>query len=182
MSRRDPAWLAEAAPERRAGLKGPRAAALLAELGFAVPSQPNSWTALHGADDPGARNVISRLGNTEFFVEEAGEAAGIAAIESRLARGVAGAWPVLREDFAFVLGGPSADDILAQVCNVNFSALPIEQKPVVMTLMIGVAVLVLPQVSVEDGRVFRIWCDPAFGTYLWAELEELTKMTSGSAQ
>ena len=182
MSRRDAAWLAEAAPVRRTGLKGPRAAAVLEELGLAVPAQANTWTSLRADDDAGA-DVVARLGNTEFFIEEDGEAAVIAALESRLARGVDGAWPVLREDFACVLGGVSAHEVLAQVCNVDFRALPIEARPAVMTLMIGVAVLVIPQVSAAEGRVFRIWCDPTFGTYLWSELEEIvTRIPTGSAQ
>jgi sarcosine oxidase subunit gamma len=41
-----------------------------------------------------------------------------------------------------------------------------------MTLMIGVSVLVLPQVT-DDGMVYRIWCDPSFGSYLQSELEQL---------
>lgn len=183
MSRRDAVWLAEAVAERRSGLKGPRAAALLAEAGLAVPAQPNSWAPLREGDDAGSWNVVGRLGHTEFFLEEQGDAPGIRALESRLGRGTDGAWPVLREDFAFVLGGARADDVLAQVCNVNFRALDFARRPVVMTLMIGVAVLVLPQVSAADGRIFRVWCDPTFGSYLWAELDDIvTRTTTGSAQ
>ena len=118
--------------------------------------------------------MIGRLGNTEFFLEESGTAPGIAALEQRL-QGEAGAWPVLREDFGVVLGGARAGEALAEVCNVDFAALPLAQKPVVMTLMTGVAVLVLPQ-----GASYRIWCDPSFGSYLWETLREVVGTTTGN--
>jgi sarcosine oxidase subunit gamma len=165
-------WVKAAAPERRIGVKGAGAAQLLAELGLAVPKRPNSWAPLRPIDRDDSDNVIARLGSTEFFVE--GGATDIAALESKLAQGVAGAWPVLREDSAFVVGGPDARHALAQVCNVNLAALDATAKPIVMTLMIGVGVLVLPQLT-EHGPIYRIWCDPSFGPYLLSELEEITR-------
>ena len=126
-------------------------------------------------------NVVGRLGFTEFFVEERGEAAGIAALEQLTAGDFAGAYPVLREDLRLVLGGERVAEVLAQVCNVNFSALDIAQRPVVMTLMIGVSVLVLPQQQ-PDGAIYRIWCDPSFGTYLWETLEEVVQKMPGRNQ
>jgi hypothetical protein len=38
-----------------------------------------------------------------------------------------------------------------------------------MTLMIGVAVLVVPE-NTAGGRRYRIWCDPTFGPYLGESL------------
>jgi sarcosine oxidase subunit gamma len=163
-------WLREAEPQRRFGVKGPRAAELIRKLGLSVPAQPNSWSPLRDSDREDSWNVIGRLGSTEFFIEEGGDASGIAALEKLAAEGVTGAYPVLREDVAVVLGGLAAPDVLAQVCNVNFAALP--PRTVVMTLMIGVAVLVLPQ-QTDDGRIYRIWCDPSFGSYLKSELEQM---------
>jgi sarcosine oxidase subunit gamma len=183
VSRRDAAWLAEAIAVKRVGLKGPRAGEELARLQLAVPRQPNSWAPLSDSDGPGSVNVVCRLGTSEFFIEERGDAPGVVALEALLRARPDGTWPVLREDFAFVLGGGSADEALAQVCNVNFAALQFEARPVVMTLMIGVSVLVLPQVSEDDGRCFRIWCDPSYGAYLWAELEEIvTRISAGRTQ
>jgi sarcosine oxidase, subunit gamma len=161
-----------AATGHRIGLKGAGAAQLLAELGLTVPKRPNSWAPLRQVDRDDSDNVIARLGNTEFFIE--GGATDIAALESKLAQGVAGAYPVLREDTALMVGGADARHALAQVCNVNFAALDAATKPVVMTLMIGVGVLVLPQLT-ERGPIYRIWCDPSFGPYLQSELEETTK-------
>jgi sarcosine oxidase subunit gamma len=172
MSRRDAAWLAEPNPERRHGVKGPRAHEALKQLGLAVPARPNSWAPLRASDRDGSWNIVARLGNAEFFLEEAGDAPGIAALEALTAGDFPGAYPVMREDLGLVLGGVRADEALAQVCNVNFAALT-DARPIVMTLMIGVGVLVLPQFSEEDGPVYRIWCDPSFGSYLWSELEEV---------
>jgi sarcosine oxidase subunit gamma len=166
-------WLDQPARRRRLGVKGPRAAEVLRQLGLHVPARPNTWAPLRAEDGDDSPNVIGRLGNTEFFIEEQDAARGIAALELRLAseRGI---YPVLREDFSVVLGGARAREALAEVCNVDFGALSGADKPVVMTLMTGVAVLVLPQ---QD--TYRIWCDPSFGSYLWETLAEVAKaMTS----
>jgi len=178
MSSRDAAWLAEALPERRFGVKGPRAAAALEQLGLAAPARPNTWAPLRVHDRDDSWNVVARLGFTEFFVEERSEATGIAALVQLTAGEFAGAYPVLREDSAIVLGGDRAGDVLAQVCNVNFSAL--SSRRVVMTLMVGASVLVLPQVSPSDGAIYRIWCDPSFGPYLWETLEAVVQKIPGS--
>ena len=151
-------------------MKGPRAAALLEQLELTVPATPNSWSPLRAGDRDDSWNVIGRLGSTEFFIEEGGDASGIAGAREADREGAPGAYPVLREDFAVVLGGARAADVLAQVCNVNFAALP--ARAVVMTLMIGVSVLVMPQMT-GDGMAYRIWCDPSFGSYLKSELEKM---------
>ena len=161
------AWLRAPESQRRFGLKGPRAAELLAQVEINVPPAPNSWSPLRDGD---SWSVIGRLGSTEFFIEEGGEASGIAALEKLTHEGAPGAYPVLREDFAVILGGAHAPDVLAQVCNLDFAALP--GHAVVMTSMIGIAVLVIPHES-ADGRIYRIWCDPSFGPYLKSELEQL---------
>lgn len=175
------AWLSDAVAGRRFGVKGPQAAAGLTKLGLAVPEQPNSWAPLHSGEPEQTPSVIGRLGSTEFFIEEAGDAPGIARLE-QLTGSFAGAYPVLREDCALVLGGPAAGDVLAQVCNVDLPSLDLAARPVVMTLMIGVGVLVLPQPS-PRGTIYRIWCDPSFGAYLRTELEEIiTRIPTGRAQ
>ncbi len=166
---RQGAWLRSPAPLRRFGLKGPRAAELLKQLKLRVPERPNSWSPLRDSVRDDSWNVVGRLGTTEFFIEEGGDASGISALE-QLTRAGEGAYPVLRADFAVVLGGALAPEVLAQVCNVNFAALP--PRAVVMTLMIGVGVLVMPQ-ETDEGRVYRIWCDPSFGSYLKSELEQM---------
>jgi len=174
------AWLDDAGG-RRFGVKGPHASAALAQLGLAVPEQPNSWAPLYSGEGEQSLNVIGRLGSTEFFIEEAGDAPGISRLEKLAAQGFAGAYAYLREDSALVLGGAAAGEVLAQVCNVDLPALDLAARPVVMTLMIGVGVLVLPQPS-PPGTIYRIWCDPSFGTYLRHELEEIITRMPGRNQ
>jgi sarcosine oxidase subunit gamma len=106
-------------------------------------------------------------------------------------------YPVIREDWAFLLGGEGVHEVLAQVCNVNFAALPLDSHPVIMTLMIGVAVLVVPQNEpgqqrataergdavgrgVAAGRRYRIWCDPTFGPYMSESLGAVVIECGGS--
>jgi len=177
----DPTWLAKALPQRRVGVKGPRAAEALKQLGLAVPTRPNCWAPMRDQDRDDSWNVVGRLGFTEFFVEERGEAAGVVALERLTAENFTGAYPVLREDLGLVLGGDRVTEVLAQVCNVNFNALDIGQRPIVMTLMVGVSVLVLPQQQ-PDGAIYRIWCDPSFGAYLWETLEEVVQKMPGRNQ
>jgi len=86
------AWLDRPVPHRRVGVKGPRAAEALEQLGLAVPARPNCWAPLRAQDRDDSWNVVGRLGFSEFFLEESGEAAGIAELEQLTARDFAGAW------------------------------------------------------------------------------------------
>jgi sarcosine oxidase gamma subunit len=141
--------------------------AWLRDRGLATPERANCWC----ATSPGEQDVVVRLGATEFLVEQA-ESTELRKLATELAAPIDGVYPVLREDRAFVLGGGAADEILAQMCNVNFSALRAEAREAVMTLMIGVAVTVVPQGSAAQRR-YRIWCDPSYGHYLWSTLQEV---------
>ena len=149
----------------RTGLKGPGAAAWLRARSVPLPLTANTWVA--GA---GGAGYIAMLGSNEFFIEA--PAPLIDELDAALANAPAGVYPVLRADAAFVLEGGKVHDIIAQVCNVNFAALDFGPAPIVMTLMIGVAVLILPQAS-SAGRRYRIWCDPSFGEYLDHELSAI---------
>jgi sarcosine oxidase subunit gamma len=157
----------------RLGLKGPRAAEWLGAQGIVLPTVPNTWTvssdvAAGDAADVAAGGeglLVARLGSAEYFLED--DAAGttlrkIVPTPEMYPRGV---YPVLREDAAFTLSGAGSLDVLAQVCSVNFAELSLDSRPVIMTMMMGVAALVLPQ-DVVATRQYRIWCDPTFGAYL----------------
>jgi sarcosine oxidase, subunit gamma len=144
----------------RLGLKGPRAAEWLVAHGLIVPTAANTWT--HAEDGLGGDALlVARLGSAEFFLEERAGGDTLGDLSTRLDRQPAGVYAVLREDWAFMLKGARACEVLTQVCNVNFADLALQSRPLIMTLMIGVAVLVVPA---EDQ--FRIWCDPTFGPYL----------------
>jgi sarcosine oxidase subunit gamma len=116
--------------------------------------------------------LVARLGTNEFFLEDDTGAIRLERLAPDLDRSAPGVYPVLREDCEFALAGDSVHEVLAQVCNVNFAALSLDSRPVIMTLMIGVAVLVVPQ-SGAHGRRYRIWCDPSFGPYLGESLGQV---------
>jgi sarcosine oxidase subunit gamma len=145
----------------RLGLKGPRAAEWLVAHGIVLPMTPNTWT-LSQEQQASEALLVARLGAAEFFLEAASRDAALATVAAALERGAQGVYPVAREDWCLDLSGEAVYEVLAQVCNVNFAALGHEGRPVIMTLMIGVAVLVVPRAE----RQLRIWCDPTFGPYL----------------
>jgi sarcosine oxidase subunit gamma len=159
----------------RLGLKGPRAADWLVTQGMDVPATPNTWTQSQDGTAADAL-LVARLGAAEFFLEDGAVGTALKRISPALDGNPPGVYPVLREDWAFGLGGERVHDVLAQVCNVNFAALPLDSRPLIMTLMIGVAVLVVPQIMASAGaggaaeRRYRIWCDPTFGPYLGESL------------
>lgn len=169
-------WIADVSPLVRMGLKGTRAAQWLTQAGIDVPPQPNSWSPLNPTDS--SWGLIARLGSTEFFLEDESPSAHINALCNALAEGAPQVYPVLRQDLALVLGGQGAEGVLAQVCNIDFAGLDPCSNPAVLTLMIGVAVLIVPQQQ-ETERRYRIWCDPTFGEYLSIALETIVDEAGG---
>lgn len=153
----------------RVSLKGPRAAQWLAAQGMTVPALPNTWA----GDEP----LVVRLGTGEFFLEDCGTRLRgcIAALEPA----PSGVYPVLREDVGFALSGAGTAQVLEQVCNVNLADLPLHSQPVIMTLMIGVAVLVVPQ-RAGALRRYLIWCDPTFGHYMEVSLGRVVRESGGA--
>jgi sarcosine oxidase subunit gamma len=174
---------------RRLGLKGPRAAQWLAEQGVPLPTISNTWTRPDGVAATEAL-LVARLGTAEFFLEDCPAGTTIKRISPFLEEYPSGVYPVMREDWAFVLGGERVHEVLAQVCNVNFAALSLDSHPVIMTLMIGVAVLVVPHSARENtgepgggaeaGRYYRMWCDPTFGPYMGESLGAVVIECGGS--
>ncbi len=152
----------------RAGVKGPGAAAWLANLGLPVPQTPNNWLPLPGG-------LIARLGLTEFLVEGP-EAAKLAA---PLAPGV---YPVLRQDTALMLQGVRLNDLLLETCSVDFRALDLSARPAVLTSMVGVVVTVIP--GEEAGMpCCRIWCDNTYGEWFYETLSGIAgELTQPSQQ
>ncbi len=160
----------------RFGLKGPGAAEWLAAQGIVVPPAPNTWAGAAHADDA---ILVARLGAGEFFLEDCAGGTTLRGIEPAPEEHPPGVYPVLREDAAFLLSGEGSLDVLAQVCNVNFADLALDARPVIMTSMIGVSVLVVPQDPGAE-RQYRIWCDPTFGPYLEESLGTVVSECGGS--
>lgn len=157
----------------RTGCKGPRAAECLRAAGLALPAEPNTYEPQASSDA-----LVARLGSSEFFIEHARDAPFAASLTLALAGRPPGVYAVPREDWGFRLEGEGVHDILAQVCNVDFGSLAIQRRPVIMTLLAGVAVLVVPMAEAA-GRVYSVWCDPTFGPYLSATLGAVVVESGG---
>jgi sarcosine oxidase subunit gamma len=164
--------LADVSCLARTGLKGPQAASWLARNGLPVPGEANTWAPLDGG------GVIGRLAWSEFFVEDGPGGANAARIAAALVPGTTGVYPVLRQDCALVLSGRRSLEVLAQTCSVNFGALEPGKRPLLMTSIAGVSVLVIPEVR-EGAQAYRIWCDPSFAPYLFNTLLEISEESGG---
>lgn len=147
----------------RFGVKGANAAAWLEGQGIATPDRPNAWNPL---SDSG---IIARLGVTEFFIEDGLHRQLAPRLMEACHQPSAKVYPVLRQDAAIVLCGAQANELLLQTCSVNFRALALMERPVILTSMVGVTVTIIP--SDRNGQPFyRLWCDGTFGAYLWQTL------------
>lgn len=145
---------------RRTGLKGPGAAAALADAGLATPARANSWCRSEGA-------IVARLGVTEYLVEDS---AGGTAVSRVLALPVAAdVYPVPRYDAALVVAGPQAIDLFRQTCAVDMATLDAAGGALALTSMVGVGVTVAA-VMTPAGVSYRVWCDGTYGGYLWDTL------------
>lgn len=172
-------WLADVSHVPRLGLKGPAALDWLRAHRLPVPETPNCWVPI---DASASWSLVARLGNSEFLIEEEGDAARLDALTAHLQREIPGVYPVLREDSELVLGGALATRALAEVCNVDFAAIHVSARSTLLTMLAGVAVLVIVQadgVPPQEARRYRIWCDPSFGAYLWSTLHDVIAHHSG---
>ena len=145
----------------RTGFKGQGVAAWLQAQDIPVPEQPNSWAPLAGG------GVVLRLGVSEYLIEDGltqGSSARMAHLDTPMH-----VYPVLHQDVALVLCGEAVHELLLQTCNVNFGALDLAARPVVLTSMAGVAVTVMP--GARAGKPsYRVWADGTYGLYLWETL------------
>jgi sarcosine oxidase subunit gamma len=154
----------------RTGFKGQGVAAWLQAQDIPVPEHPNSWAPLAGG------GVVLRLGVSEYLIEDGltqGSSARMAHLEPPVR-----VYPVLHQDAALVLCGEAVNDLLLQTCNVNFGALDLAARPVVLTSMAGVAVTVMP--GARAGKpYYRVWADGTYGLYLWETLAGIAAELGG---
>lgn len=157
---------------RRAGVKGPGAAAWLNALGIVTPERMNSWLRM----DDGT--LVLRLGNTEYLVEDA--PGGSHAAQMNATAPAPGVYPVPRYDAALVVAGRNALELTRQTCAFDFTTLSPAAQGVAMTSMVGVGITA---VAMESGgeTYYRLWCDGTYGGYLWATLVEVAADLGGGA-
>lgn len=163
--------LADASCFARAGVKGPGAAAWLAQRGVAAPARPNTWIDAAGG-------LVARLGASEFLLEDGYAAGAAAALAAQPPAGVVGVYPVLRQDASFVVAGDEALAALAEVCSFNFARPDLPSDLLVMTRVAHVSALVIP-FAIGGRRAFRLWCDGSFGPYLLECLLEVAEGLGG---
>jgi sarcosine oxidase, subunit gamma len=166
--------LADLSHLKRCGLKGPGAEAWLKSIEIEPPAGINQWAPL------GAASLIARLAASEFLIEDNVGQDYADRIRAQLGRGVPGVTPVLRQDAEIVLAGPRVNELLLQTCSFNFAALELVSRPIVMTSMIGVSVLVIPS-TWRSTPFFQIWCDGTYAIYLWEHLVEIAEELDGGA-
>jgi sarcosine oxidase subunit gamma len=162
--------IADLSYQRRMGVKGRGAAAWLVEQGVLAPDAPNTWQPLPEG------GFIARLGLTEYLIED-GFTGRISARLAHVEPGVR-VYPVLRQDLALGLCGEALYELLLQTCNVNFRALDLQTRPVVLTSMAGVAITVLPGERLGL-PYYRVWADGTYGTYMWTTLAGIAAELGG---
>jgi sarcosine oxidase subunit gamma len=154
---------------RRAGIKGPGAAAALASLGLATPARPNSWCRSESA-------LVARLGLTEYLIEDS---VGGEIVDKVLALPDAeGVYPVPRFDAELVIAGPQAVDLFRQTCAIDAETLDAAGGALALTSMVGVSVTVAA-VMTPAGVTYRVWCDGTYGGYLWETLSGVAEEMGG---
>jgi sarcosine oxidase subunit gamma len=157
----------------RFGVKGASAPGWLLSQGIPVPDRPNTWCPLPKG------GIVARLGLTEFLIEDLHSA-----VAPQLAKACqqppAKIYPVLRQDAAITLCGAAVNELLLQTCNINFQALSLAERPVVLTTIVGVATIIIP--GQRNGQSFyRLWCDGTFGAYMWRTLLAIAQELGGGA-
>jgi sarcosine oxidase subunit gamma len=158
----------------RFGVKGANAAEWLTDRGLPIPDRPNTW---HPLPEGG---IIAKLGLTEFLIEDSVDSAIAPCLAAECQSPPAKVYPVLRQDLALGLVGDRVNDLLRQICSFNFRALDLSDRPVVLTVAIGVTVTVMP-LDIKGKLCFRIWGDRTFGTYFWQTLVEIATQLGGGA-
>ena len=154
---------------RRAGVKGPGAAAALNALGIDTPAQPNQWCLSQGA-------LVARLGLTEYLIEQ--ETADQAVTRVLTLSPAADVYPVPHFDAALIVIGPQAIDLFRQTCSVDAATIDPNQGGLVLTSMVGVGATVAAM-NTSAGVAYRIWFDGTYGGYMWETLCEIAHDIGG---
>jgi sarcosine oxidase subunit gamma len=158
----------------RFGVKGAGAADWLISQGIPVSDRPNSWQSLPDG------SIVARLGMSEFLIEDSLHSQFAPHLAAACQTPPARVYPVLRQDLAIGLCGDAVDNLLRQTCSVNFRALSLGNRPIVLTSMVGVAVTIIPG-ECSGLPCYRLWCDGTFGRYLWRTLLRIAIELGGGA-
>ena len=155
------------------GIKGAGAEPWLREQEIDVP--PATYDTRRLADG----GLIARLGTSDFFLEGAPSGELLPRLSAELARNPPRVYSVERHDAAFLLSGPLAVKVLAQLCSFDFRSAP--PGRVVMTRAAGVNCTVLPGAA-DEVPSFRLWIDCTYAAYFGEMLAQITEELGGIAK
>jgi glycine cleavage system aminomethyltransferase T len=154
------------------GLKGAGALAWLSEAGIPVPDGIYDWNRMEGD------GLVLRIDRNEVFLEEGSRGAVVGRLAARPGLGTTElVQRVEHQEAGFLLSGGRAWEVLRQVCSYDFRD---ASETVVMTRAAAVSCMVLPG-RVAGVPVYRIWCVPSYGVYLWDNLLQIVSGLGGSA-
>lgn len=151
-------------------VKGPGAVEWLEGQGIVSPTEVFATGPLPGG------GLVIRTDRQEVFLEDGVYGQTVASVEQLLPSDDPSIARVIRQDASFFLGGEKAHDVFSQTCGFNFRNGPVG---VVMTQVAGVSCWVL-EVNLLGIRGYRLWLDPSYAAYLWAELSEIVVEFSGN--
>jgi sarcosine oxidase subunit gamma len=154
---------------RRAGVKGPGAAAALNAAGIGTPPQPNQWCMSEGA-------LVARLGLSEYLIEQHSTSDAVARVLALPA--ATDVYPVPHYDAALIIMGPLAADLFRQTCSVDMATLDAHQGALVLTSVVGVGATVAATTTAA-GVAYRMWFDGTYGSYMWETLCEIAHDMGG---
>ena len=160
----------------RCGCKGPGAEQWLRTSGCLVPAGANSAV----LDAEGV--LVARLATSEFLIDALAAAADtpgaarVRTLRAQLAERAqpADVYPVARLDTVATICGSSLNQLMREVCSVDFEPLLGSGQSVVLTSMIGVGVVAWPHAE-PAGPAITLWCEPSYGHYFWETLREVAQ-------
>lgn len=149
----------------RIGLKGPQAAAWLAQQGLPLP-EPWHWL-VH------EEMQLSRLGQSEFVLQAELTTTGLThtglpALCTQLQHAGPGVYPVARYDAGWLMFGDSLPAVMAELCMLDWQTETATQR-LCMTQLAGINVTLL-QKSSEGQAGIQLWCDGSYRDYLHQQL------------
>jgi sarcosine oxidase, subunit gamma len=138
------------------GVKGPGAEAWLREQHIDIPA------AIYETGRLPDGGLIARLGAADFFLEGSSSGELLPRLSTELSRGTARVYRVERHDATFLLSGPLALKVLAQLCSVDLRSSP--PGRLILTRAGGINCVVLPD-PVDDSPRFRLWVDCSYAAF-----------------
>jgi sarcosine oxidase subunit gamma len=151
------------------GVKGRGAEAFLRDQAIDVPA------AIYDTRPLADGGLIVRLGASDFFLEGvSGEV--LPRLSVALAGAIPGVYRVERQDATLLLVGTRAQEVLAQVCSIDFRTAP--SGRLILTRAAGVNCGILPE-SIGGRPVYRFWVDPTYAVSLWQMLAEIVEDLGG---